>query len=145
MAAFYLKTRQNDYIRAEIDHRYMDRSLDWPERFDRTPDREREPYPHNFRVTEAEALENIAEELRKMRVDDTRVETGRGSDPGVVVYFTRDREQFAIPCDRWIDTRDNAQAIAKYLNAKRALDRYGVTTVESEFSTASLSLTKRDD
>jgi hypothetical protein len=123
----------------------MDRSLDWPERFDRTPTSDREPYPHNFRVSADRALENISEELRKMEVADARVETARGSDPGVVAYFTRDGEQFAVPCDRWATTRDNAQAIAKYLNAKRALDRYGVTTVESEFSTASLSLTKRDD
>lgn len=123
----------------------MDSSLDWPKRFDRTPSSEREPYPHNFRVVEDEAFENIEDELRKMDVDDTRIETGAGSDPGVVVYFTRDDEQFAIPCDRWKNSRDNAQAIAKYLNAKRAIKRYGVTTIESEFSTASLGLTKRDD
>lgn len=123
----------------------MTRSIDWPDRFARTPSGEREPYPHNFRVSEREALDNIDKELRKMDVDEPRVETGPGSDPGVVVYFVRDDGQFAIPCDQWESTRDNAQAIAKYLNAKRALDRYGVTTVENEFSTASLRLTKRDD
>lgn len=122
----------------------MTRSLDWPDRFDRTPSNEREPYPYNFRVSKKKALENIKEELQKMDVTNTSVETGVKSDPGVVVYFERDGEEFSVPCDQWDNTRDNAQAIAKYLNAKRALDRYGVTTVESEFSTASLRLTKRD-
>jgi len=34
--------------------------------------------------------------------------------------------------------RDNAQAIAKYLDAKRALERYGVGTIGSEFETQAL-------
>jgi hypothetical protein len=123
----------------------MGESLDWPGRFARTPDGEREPYPYNFRVSENSALENIKEELRKMDVEESRIETGPRSDPGIVVYFTRDDGEFAVPCDRWDNLRDNAQAVAKYLNAKRALDRYGVTTVEGEWSTASPRLTKRSD
>ncbi|MFD1686035.1 hypothetical protein [Halobellus litoreus] len=120
-------------------------SLEWPEKFDRTPSGERRPYPHNFRVDREDAMDKIHDELRKMGVENARVETGGASDPGVVVYFTRDGQDFAVPCDRWDNRRDNAQAIAKYLDAKRALDRYGVTTVESEFSTAALRLTKRED
>ncbi len=124
--------------------------IDWPRGFDRTPPNEREPYPHNFRVTRREAIENILEELRKMDARNVNILTDaehqdRDSnipyadssyqDPGVVVYFDRDGANYAVPCDRWDSLRDNAQAIAKYLNAKRALDRYGVETVENEFTT----------
>jgi len=54
-------------------------------------------------------------------------------DPGVVVRFERDSKEYVLPCDRWSSLRDNAQAIAKYVEAKRALDRYGVETYEDEF------------
>jgi hypothetical protein len=51
------------------------------------------------------------------------------TDPGVVAYYDKGDQGYAVPCDRWTSVRDNAQAIAKYLNAKRALERYGVETV----------------
>jgi hypothetical protein len=127
--------------------------LDWPEGFDRTSPGERESYPHGFRVSRTSAFENILEELRKMDARNVQVKTAAPhtvdnphrpyadrdpDDPGVVIYFERDGQQFAVPCDRWDNLRDNAQAIAKYLDAKRALERYGVQTVESEFSTQAL-------
>ena len=128
-------------------------NLDWPDGFERTPESERESYPHGFRVTRTQAFETILDELRKMDARNVQVQTDAPhtvenphrpyadrdpEDPGVVVYFERDGQQFAVPCDRWDNLRDNAQAIAKYLDAKRALERYGVQTVESEFSTQAL-------
>ena len=127
--------------------------LDWPAEFDRTPAEERKPYPHGFRVSRSVAFDNILSELRKMDARNVQLDTGAEhqkrnpnkpyansdfDDPGVVVRFERDGQQFAIPCDRWDNARDNAQAIARYLDAKRALERYGVSTVESEYSTHAL-------
>jgi len=127
--------------------------LDWPDGFERTPPENREPYPHGFRVTRSQAFDNILDELRKLDARDVQLDTGAEhqtrnpnkpyanasfDDPGVVVRFERDGQQYAIPCDRWDNPRDNAQAIARYLDAKRALERYGVETVESEFSTQRL-------
>lgn len=127
--------------------------LDWPPEFDRTPAGEREPYPHGFRVTRSQAFDNILDELRKMDARNVQLDTGAEhqkrnpnkpyansdfDDPGVVVRFERDGQQFAIPCDRWDNPRDNAQAIARYLDAKRALERYGVSTIESEYDTHAL-------
>ena len=127
--------------------------LDWPDGFERTSAGEREPYPHGFRVTRSQAFDNILEELRKMDARDVQLDTGAEhqqrnpnkpyansdfDDPGVVVRFERNGQQFAVPCDRWDNPRDNAQAIARYLDAKRALERYGVETVESEFATQRL-------
>lgn len=128
--------------------------LDWPEGFERTPESEREPYPYGFTVSRSDAFDNILQELRRMDgVRDVQLESGAEhqvrnpnkpyadadfGDPGVVVYFERDGQQYAVPCDRWDNPRDNAQAIAKYLNAKRGLERWGVETVSSEFETQAL-------
>jgi hypothetical protein len=122
----------------------------WPSGFQRTPAAAREPYPHNFRVATQQAFRNIVEELERRGVD--RFEVGSAAqhlpdepavpragadpdDPGVVAYFWQHGRQHVVPCDRWDNLRDNAQAIAKYLNAKRALDRYGVETARDEMST----------
>ncbi|WP_276259873.1 J domain-containing protein [Haloglomus litoreum] len=127
--------------------------LDWPPGFERTPPEEREPYPHGFRVTRAEAFDSILAELELMDAVNIRIETAAPhtqthphrpyadrdpADPGVVVYCDLDGQGVAFPCDRWASLRDNARAIAKYLDAKRALDRYGVQTVGSEFETQAL-------
>ncbi|WP_254831612.1 J domain-containing protein [Haloglomus salinum] len=127
--------------------------LDWPAGFERTPAEQRKPYPHGFRVSRTEAFDSILAELEQMDAVNPRVETAaphtqanphrpyadrEPDDPGVVVYCDLDGEGRAFPCDRWDTLRDNARAIAKYLAAKRALDRYGVGTVGSEFETQAL-------
>jgi hypothetical protein len=127
--------------------------VEWPDGFERTDERQREPYPHGFRVDRRQAFENILEELKMLGAEEVRIDSGatkktvnpnalsqdsNPDDPSVVVYFSKDGQDFAVPCDKWDNVRDNAQAIAKYLDAKRALDRYGVKTVESEFTTQKL-------
>lgn len=127
--------------------------LDWPDGFERTPAREREPYPHGFRVNRTEAFDGIVDELEKMDAVNVRVETAAPhtakhphrpyadrdpDDPGVVAYFERGGDGFAVPCDRWSTLRDNARAIEKYLDAKRAIERYGVATVGTEMHTQAL-------
>lgn len=42
-------------------------------------------------------------------------------DPGVVVRFERDGQQYVIPCDRWDNPPDNGRAIAHYIDAKWAI------------------------
>lgn len=129
-------------------------AVGWPDGFDRTPPENREAYPHGFRVSQRRAFENILAELQRLGAEQVKIESGAEhqkrnpnlpyadataeDDPAVIVYFTKDTEDYAVPCDRWNNVRDNAQAIAKYLNAKRALNRYGVETIESEFSTQAL-------
>lgn len=123
--------------------------LKWPDGFERTDPTDRRPYPHNFRVDTTEAFENILTEVNRMNgVTAVRVDTAvdhppenpnkppaeaNPTDPGVVVRFNRNGGQYIVPCDRWSSLRDNAQAIARYIEAKRALNRYGVETLESEF------------
>lgn len=123
-------------------------SLNWPDEYERTPPDEREPYPYNFRVSQSDAFKNIITQVERMEgATSLRIETAAEHkssepnipesnasprEPGVVVRFDRDGVVI-LPCDRWLSLRDNAQAIAKYIEAKRALDRYGVGTLESEF------------
>lgn len=128
-------------------------TLDWPADYGRTIPANRKPYPYNFRVGMQEAFENVLEQLEKMDARNVRIETdvphrteesnlpkpsvnpADPADPGVVVYFWYEGRNRVAPCDRWDTLRDNAQAIAKYLDAKRALDRYGIETTGSEMDT----------
>ena len=125
--------------------------VDWPAGFDQTPADEREPYPHGFRVSRTQAFDNIIEELDRLGAVNVRIETAAPhtkeaphrpyndrdpEDPAVVAYYDHEGEGRATPCDRWDNLRDNAQAIAKDINALRARERYGVgmsgTTTESQ-------------
>lgn len=46
-------------------------------------------------------------------------------DPGVAVYFLRKGKQMTFACDRWDKVHDNLYAIAKTINAIRAIERWG--------------------
>jgi hypothetical protein len=126
---------------------------EWPDGRERTPADEREPYPHGFEVTRNEAFKSILDQLRKMDARNVQVKSDvhhqqRNSnlpysdahydDPGVVVYYELEGQQYAMPMDRWDTPRDNARAIALTLKAKRAFTRYGVETMESEFQRQAL-------
>lgn len=52
-------------------------------------------------------------------------------DPGVAVYFTYRGKPRVLACDQWDRVADNIVAIAKTLEALRALDRWGVTDMLS--------------
>lgn len=131
----------------------MTPSVDWPPGFDRTPERERDRYPGGFEVSRAVAFDSIVDELKKLDAVNIEVQTNAPhtkehphrpysdrdpDDPAVVVYFDRGGQRYAVPCDKWDNLRDNARAIAKYLDAKRAIERYGVATVDTEMSTQAL-------
>lgn len=139
--------------------RQRHQQIEWPDGFDRTPPTDREPYPGGFEVSRTRAFDSIVDELEKMDAYNIDVQTDAPhtaknphrpyadrdpDDPGVVVYFDRDGQRFAVPCDSWDNLRDNARAIARYLNAKRAIERYGVATVDTEMSTQALPSGEED-
>ncbi len=49
------------------------------------------------------------------------------ADCGVVAYFTLQKQQVAIPCDRWRSVAENVQAIAKTIEAMRGMQRWGAS------------------
>lgn len=56
------------------------------------------------------------------------------TDPGVAVYFRVKGQQRCMACDVWTRIPDNMAAVAGTIKALRAVDRYGVGTVEQAFA-----------
>lgn len=48
-------------------------------------------------------------------------------DRGVAVYFTRNKQQVVLACDRWNIVEDNIWAIACSIEAMRSLERWSVS------------------
>jgi len=62
------------------------------------------------------------------------------SDPGVAVYFLRQRRQLVIPCDRWSTVTDNLIAVGHAIKALRGLDRWGTGEVAERAAQAFTAL-----
>lgn len=105
--------------------------LAWPPGWPRTDSAKRERWPSPKPPTVAPALTELQAELRRFGatgvVLSSNVSLGAEtpSDPGVVAYFTYDRMQVALPCDRWSTVGGNLRAIAKHIEAMRGMERWG--------------------
>src|SRR5690606_4273383 len=55
-------------------------------------------------------------------------------DPGVALYFQLDGQPHCMPCDTYDRVADNIAAIAKHIEATRAIDRFGVASVREMFT-----------
>lgn len=55
-------------------------------------------------------------------------------DPGVALYFDLNGKPHCMPCDTYDRVADNIAAIAKHIEATRAIDRFGVATVSEMFA-----------
>lgn len=55
-------------------------------------------------------------------------------DPGVALYFQLDGQPHCMPCDTYDRVADNVAAIAKHIEATRAIDRFGVASVREMFT-----------
>lgn len=56
------------------------------------------------------------------------------ADPGVAVYFKLKGKPRVLACDRWLSAAENLAAIAGHIEAIRAVDRYGVGTLDQAFA-----------
>lgn len=63
-----------------------------------------------------------------------RSDRANPADPGVAVYFQLRGKPICFPCDRYKTVAGNIAAIAKHIEATRAIERYGVATVSEMFS-----------
>lgn len=126
--------------------------IDWPTFMDRT-DPGRRKRTSKFSVTLAQSINDIETELEdRLGVDNWRLSTaaphrkrdGRPyadaspDDPGAVVRWTLDDEQFAVAADQYTDLRDNIRAIGLYIAEKRRMGNRPVKTGQDEFATARL-------
>lgn len=113
--------------------------LNWPPGWDRTPDAQREStskFSTGFRKSERD----LRKELERMDVDEWRLDhvTGSGGDPGVVLRWTMDGEQFAVACDAWTAKRDNLRSVYLWVNETRMRGQRPVKTGDTEFAAARL-------
>jgi len=128
-------------------------SIDWPDGFERTPRTERTKN-RNYEVDLQQAIEDLDAELDRLDVDDWRLSTAMDhqsrnpnypyanqpepEDPGVVVRWSMDGDQYAVACDAHTRVRDNLRTVGLYIREKRKMEQRPVTTGEAEFANARL-------
>lgn len=101
-------------------------TLNWPRELgERTPEDDRDP-GHKFKV----GWNRANRDLRKLM--DTRIDAemwgldtdAGGRDPGVVIRWTKDGQEFAIACDRYTEKTANARECFLWLrDTERTADR----------------------
>jgi len=125
--------------------------LGWPAGFERTPESEREPN-RSFEATLGATTKALATEMERMDVDAWRGEIANAhtkanglplhnanpDDPGFVLRWTDDEEQFAVACDASPKLRDNVRYVMKWVNETRMRSQRPVQTGDSEFAAARL-------
>lgn len=101
-------------------------------------------------LTVFQALGRVEAELRRLGADERdrvvssnlqprldglpRSDQAEPGDPGVAVYFRLKGQPRALACDRWTRVADNLAAIAAHIDAIRAVERYGVGTLDQAFA-----------
>ena len=115
--------------------------LKWPLGRERTSSHLRRSAP--FKTTMGRARDELLHELKLLGARDVVISSNvatyrRGgqnimyadqsaakSEPGVAVYYTWKKEQYALACDRWSSVTENLQALNKTVNAIRGIERWG--------------------
>ncbi|TKX61193.1 J domain-containing protein [Halorubrum sp. ASP1] len=125
--------------------------LDWPTGFERTAAAERERN-RCFEATLGATTKEIATEMGRMDVDEWRGEIANAhtksnglplhnanpDDPGFVLRWVDDGEQFAVACDDSPRLRDNVRYVLKWVHETRMRSQRPVQTGDSEFAAARL-------
>jgi hypothetical protein len=126
--------------------------IDWPAGFERTPADERDS-GSKFSVSMGQAIDEIESELlSRIGADDWRISTAAPNrkkdgrpyadanpeDPGAVIRWSKDGQQYAVACDRYTGLRSNVRAIGLYIREKRKMSNRPVLTGQDEFATARL-------
>lgn len=122
--------------------------IDWPAGWERTAADERKR-TSRFDKSLRQSVDELAVELERVGVDDWRLSTGarhqkrnprypyanaNPDDPGAVVQWSMNGEQYAVACDTYTDLRDNVRTLYYYVREKRKMESRSVRTGENEFS-----------
>lgn len=133
--------------------------IDWPAWAERTEPEDRER-TSKFSVTLAIAIIDIRDELEdRLGADDWRISTAaphrkddglpysdaNPDDPGAVIRWTMDGEQYGAVADEYTRLRDNVRALGLWLEEKRMMAERPVSTAQSEFATAALPSGEDDE
>lgn len=115
--------------------------LTWPERQPRTPSHARGHAAFKWEL--ARSRDELLHELKLLGAKDivisTNVPTRRDglpyavarepADPGVAVYFERKSKSFVLACDTYNRVKYNLRAIGATVEALRAIERHGSTSM----------------
>jgi len=133
--------------------------LQWPQNRPRTASRKRaafgkkvrqsgQSYDTHEQLTVADALFRLQDEIDRLgarqyvlstnlepRLDGLpRSSQREPADPGVALYFHLNGKPHCLPCDTYDRVADNIAAIAKHIEATRAIERYGVANLAEMFA-----------
>jgi hypothetical protein len=110
--------------------------LEWPTGWSRTERRG----PSRFKALISKALPLLTAEIGRLggssvvittnlplKADGTFRLDRDPVDPGAAVYFNRDGKNVVFACDQFDEVRENVYAIAKTIEAMRAIERYGAS------------------
>ncbi|TKX57582.1 J domain-containing protein [Halorubrum sp. ASP1] len=126
-------------------------SLDWPAGWERTPESERERN-RSFEATLGSTTQDIATEMDRMDVDHWRASIANNhtkssglplhnanpDDPGFVLRWSDDGEEFAVASDAYSRLRDNIRTVYLWVHETRMRGNRPVRTGDSEFAAARL-------
>lgn len=128
-------------------------SLDWPAGFERTPARRRTK-GRKFQASLGQTTEELVTEMDRLAPSSWRASTASGGryvksnglpkhnanpdDPGFVLRWTKDGEQFAVACDSYTRLKDNVRSVYLWVHETRMRGTRPVVTGESEFAAARL-------
>lgn len=129
----------NDSTRS-IPHYPLEWPLGWPRRRSRRFGQFRKD---GRWINTEHATGRLERELEKLGAVDPTLSTNvrlnlrgvprgdeRPSDPGVAIYFSFKGKATVLACDTYTEVSQNIAALAAHLEALRAMDRYGVGTIE---------------
>ncbi|SDJ32262.1 DnaJ domain-containing protein [Halovenus aranensis] len=126
-------------------------TLDWPAGWDRTPPARRER-ARKFEASLGSTTQSLEGELDRMGVDDWRASIGNQhtksnglprhnanpDDPGFVLRWHKDGDQYAVACDAYSRLRDNVRAVYLWIHETRMRGNRPVETGDAEFAAARL-------
>lgn len=135
-----------------IDHESVKRfPLEWPIGWKRTPSSRRVPSSFGTKragdykraLSVEQATNRLEQELERLKATSPTLSTNvslnlrgiprgdeRPSDPGAAVYFSFRGKATVLACDHYASVAGNIAAIAAHVEALRAIERYGVGTIE---------------
>lgn len=111
--------------------------LTWPFGWKRT----RSPGPSQFKTEPGRATSGLTQELLRLGASKVIISSNAQyrndgmpyarqatiQDPGVAVYFNRKGKDMVFACDTYWNLHDNIHAIAKTIEALRAIERWGAS------------------
>lgn len=95
-----------------------------------------------FKVSEAQAVAELHEQLEALGADDVVISTNRKpysrsqanpDDPGAAVYFMRKGRETVIACDKFNRLEHNIRAIGLTIKGLRDAERWGTEVTEAAF------------